>query len=393
MAFSQTAGATTITVPSGMADGLVGISAWARRIRHELRRAAATDATVLIHGPTGTGKELIANAVHAHSRRAAQSFVPVDCTSLSGDLFASQLFGHVRGAFTGAHCDALGAFRTAHGGTIFLDEIGELEPVKQIQLLRVLQQRAVVPVGGAQPIPVDVRIVAATNRHLGERIKAGQFREDLYYRLHVIELQTLALKDRREDIPVLVDHFLVGLCREHDVPLKRLTPPALALLREHHWPGNVRELRNVLERAVLYSPADVIDLGASRALLESAATAPVAALPTTAVPPPVSDATNLPAFTCPAALESQASYATGEPSHWRTLHELIRDHVQHALHYTSENQSAAARLLGITPRVLSRLLKKHGIELVNSRRGRPHKSPVPDSSPPRVPNPLLPPPT
>jgi DNA-binding NtrC family response regulator len=354
-------------------DDLVGISSWAQTLRRELLSLATTEATVLITGPTGTGKELIAKSIHSHSHRVKHAFIPVDCTCLIGDLFSSHMFGHLRGAFTGAHCDSLGCFRAAHRGTIFLDEVGELQPDQQAKLLRVLEERAVVPVGGVKPIPVDVRIVAATNRDLAEQIRAGHFRQDLYYRLRVLELKTLPLKDHREDIGVLIGHFLSKLCYENGVPLKCLTPAALALLTDHQWPGNVRELRNVLERAVLCSESPLIDCNAFQSLLEPFADPPATtSAPATNTRTPSDHARLLTELTH-VTVELPTTSSTHRSTDWPTLDELERQHLLRTLQHTLENQTAAAKLLGVTPRVLSRLIKKHGIHLPGSRRGRPLK--------------------
>ncbi len=220
--------------------GIVGGSSWARDIHAKILAVAGCPSNVLITGPTGTGKELIARAIHAHSSRARQPFIPVDCAAVAGTLFASHVFGHLKGAFTGAGYAALGSFRAAHGGTIFLDEVGELECDMQMKLLRVLQQRVVTPLGSHEEIPVDVRVIAATNRDLARQMAEGQFREDLYYRLNVISLRTTPLRDRPEDIEPLARHFLDKLAVLHGLAPKRLSSAAVDRLRRYDWPGNVR---------------------------------------------------------------------------------------------------------------------------------------------------------
>ncbi len=212
---------------------IVGHSRWASRIRGRIARAAASAATVLITGPTGTGKELIARAIHAQSRRAGKPFVAVDCAAIAGTLFASQMFGHQKGAFTGAAYESAGYFRGADGGTIFLDEVGELELDLQTKLLRVLQERLVVPVGGHEGIPVNVRVIAATNRDLARAVAAGEFREDLYYRLYVISLTTTPLRDRAEDIEPLACDLLERLAMRNSLPVPRLSPAALKQLHAY----------------------------------------------------------------------------------------------------------------------------------------------------------------
>ncbi len=236
----------------------VGVSPWARLLRENILRAAAFPSSVLITGPSGTGKELIARAVHEHSARREGPFVPVDCTSLTGELFASHLFGHVKGAFTGAEHPRLGCFRAAEGGTIFLDEIGELSLELQSKLLRTLQERIVVPVGSDQPTGVDVRIIAATNRDLPKEVETGRFRLDLYYRLNVVAFESVALAERLEDIEPLAEHILERLMREQGFPRKRLSAEAVMALRQRPWLGNVRELQNVLERAAVFATGEEI---------------------------------------------------------------------------------------------------------------------------------------
>ena len=255
------ADAARLAARSGEEDGfhaLVGGSAPMRDVYRLLEKAAAVDATVLLSGETGTGKELAARAIHYHSARRERRFVAVNCGALPGDLVESELFGHARGAFTGAAAAKAGLFEEAQGGTIFLDEVGELPLAAQVKLNRALQEKEIRRVGGTQPITVDVRVIAATNRDLREELKAGRFREDLYYRLHVFSMTLPPLRDRAEDVPLLAAHFLEKHARALRRPLRGFAPEAMRQLAGHSWPGNVRELENVIERAVALAGGEVV---------------------------------------------------------------------------------------------------------------------------------------
>ncbi len=232
-------------------DRLVGGSAAMKTLRELIARVAPTDATVLIRGETGTGKELVARAIHAASPRAERPFVAVNCAGLSETLLESELFGHERGAFTGADRRRQGVFEAAHTGTLFLDEAGEMSLVLQAKLLRVLMNGEVVRVGSTVPRIVDVRIVAATNRDLERRVREGLFREDLYYRLAVVPIEVPPLRTRKEDLPELVEHFLAGAARDLKLPKRPIVPSAIRKLESYDFPGNVRELRNLIERATI----------------------------------------------------------------------------------------------------------------------------------------------
>jgi DNA-binding NtrC family response regulator len=244
---------------------IVGKSNQMLRLLDEVAQVAPSRATILITGETGTGKELIAKAIHAHSARADQTFVPVNSGSLPSELLESILFGHVKGAFTGAIARQKGLFETANRGTIFFDEVGTVAPGIQVKLLRVMQDREFLPLGATENIRVDVRILAATNADLRRLVDEGKFREDLYYRLNVINLALPALRDRKEDIPHLVDFFFTKYCRENEkflnnerISILSFEPDALQILMEHTWPGNVRELENVVERAVVLATTNSV---------------------------------------------------------------------------------------------------------------------------------------
>jgi len=237
---------------------MVGESPRMREVYQLIRKVAAADATVLIRGESGTGKELVARAIHRNSGRANRPFVAINCAALNESLLESELFGHERGAFTGAITQKKGKFEIADGGTLFLDEIGEMLPALQAKLLRALQEREFERVGGTHSIKVDLRVITATNRNLDDALKAGTFRQDLYYRLNVVSITMPPLRDRREDIPLLAAYFVQKYSREAKRPVAGITPEAHALLHQHDWPGNVRELQNALERAVVLGSSDHI---------------------------------------------------------------------------------------------------------------------------------------
>ncbi|MFM7925046.1 MAG: sigma-54 interaction domain-containing protein, partial [Planctomycetaceae bacterium] len=241
-------------------EGVRGSSPALLSVLTQVRKVARSDSTVLIRGESGTGKELLARVIHRNSERAAASLICVNCAALSSSLLESELFGHVRGAFTGAHADKPGRFLAAHGGTLFLDEIGDISAETQVKLLRVLQERRFEPVGSDRSIDVDVRLVAATNRNLEELIAKGEFREDLFYRLNVVSLTLPALCDRHDDLAELVFYFLSRAARKSRKQIRQIEPAALEALQAHPWPGNIRELENVIERAVVLTDSDVITI-------------------------------------------------------------------------------------------------------------------------------------
>jgi formate hydrogenlyase transcriptional activator len=236
---------------SSMYEAIVGSSGALRRVILQIDKVAPTDSTVLISGETGTGKELIASAIHKRSKRSAKAFIRVNCAAIPPSLIASELFGHEKGAFTGAVQRRVGRFESADGGTIFLDEIGELSPEVQVALLRVLQEREFERVGSSQPISVDVRVLAATNRHLEAAVSAGTFREDLFYRLNVFPIRAPSLRERKDDIPLLVEYLVERYAKRAGKRISHIKKKTLDLLQAYDWPGNIRELQNVVERAVI----------------------------------------------------------------------------------------------------------------------------------------------
>jgi DNA-binding NtrC family response regulator len=291
-------------------------------------RVAESESSVLVTGESGTGKELVARALHRHSARRQRPFVAVDCTSLTETLLESELFGHVKGSFTGAVQDAPGLFAEADGGTIFLDEIGEITPPLQAKLLRVLQEHQVRPVGGAQWRSVDVRVVAATNRDLAGAAASGEFREDLYYRLKVVTISLPPLRERREDISLLVDHLVRRAATQCGKPVSALSDAALAVLHDYDWPGNVRELAHVLERSVALAQDAVISVDDLPADLRGG---PPPAVPTDLV---------------------------GDRP---TLEELKQRYIRHVFDESGGNVSRAAAVLGLERRSLYRMLRRYGI--------------------------------
>jgi two-component system nitrogen regulation response regulator NtrX len=256
---------------------IVGESELVRSLRAQIDRAAPSHGRVLIYGENGTGKEMVARSIHLQSLRAEGPFVEVNCAAIPEDLIESELFGHTRGAFTGALAAKKGKFELADGGTLFLDEIGDMTLKTQAKVLRALQEQKVEPVGGSGQIPVDVRVIAATNKKLEEEIRKGTFREDLYFRLNVIPFHVPPLRERREDIPLLARHFMAEICAEYGRKPKELALAALESLSTQPWPGNVRELRNTIERLVIMAPGNHIEAQHIPAPLLEGATAPAAA--------------------------------------------------------------------------------------------------------------------
>ncbi|MFB6263882.1 MAG: sigma-54-dependent transcriptional regulator [Bradymonadaceae bacterium] len=240
---------------------IIGESAAIESVFERIEKVAPTDSTVYIHGESGTGKELVARAIHENSRRAEGPFVKVNCAALAESLLESELFGHEKGAFTGAHERKIGRFELADGGTIFLDEIGDISPNIQLKLLRVLQEREIERVGGEETISIDVRVIAATNRDLEAAVEEGGFREDLFYRLHIIPIELPPLRQRKEDIPLLVDHFIERLADRTRAQVEGIAPEAMETLKAHDWPGNVRELENSIEHALVFAEGNEIEIG------------------------------------------------------------------------------------------------------------------------------------
>jgi formate hydrogenlyase transcriptional activator len=245
---------------ASMFEEIVGSSEALRKVLRQVAKVAPVDSTVLILGETGTGKELMARAIHKRSNRSSRAFIRVNCAAIPSSLIASELFGHEKGAFTGALQRRLGRFESANGGTIFLDEIGELPAETQIALLRVLQEREVERVGSSQPIPVDVRVVAATNRDLNAAVAAGTFRQDLFYRFNVFPIQIPSLRERVDDIPLLVEYLIERYAKKAGKKIRQIRKQTIEMFQAYDWPGNIRELQNVIERAVVLCDGDTFSI-------------------------------------------------------------------------------------------------------------------------------------
>jgi DNA-binding NtrC family response regulator len=310
-------------------DGLVGRTGGMLAVYKQIALASGAEAPVLVTGETGTGKELVARAIHRHGPRRARAFVPVNCGAFAEGVLESELFGHVRGAFTGAVADKKGVFEQAHGGTIFLDEVGELTPAVQVRLLRALELGEVRPVGASRVLTVDVRVIAATHRDLERAVHEETFRQDLYYRLNVFRIVLPPLRERREDIPLLAAHVLREVASREGRPAS-LSPAALEALGAWSWPGNVRELENTLERMALSAPGGVIA---------------------------VED--------LPPAFRERAPAARVDPifAGLPTLDEMEKRYLQHVLAAVGGNRSRAAEVLGIDRRTLYRMAERFGLEL------------------------------
>ncbi len=323
---------------------MIGQASAMKRLFDLVAQVADTQSVILIRGESGTGKELVANAIHARSRRARGPFIKANCAAFSESLLESELFGHEEGAFTGAVRQRQGRFELANGGTLFLDEVSEMSPSTQAWLLRVLQSYEFVRLGGTQTVHVDVRVIAATNADLEARVREGRFRQDLYYRLNVVPIWVPPLRDRREDIPLLVHAFIRRFAERNKKDVTGITPDAVRRLMGHSWPGNVRELENCIERMVVTSDKRILDVD------------------------------NLPSETLPPADPPPVPFPVG-----LTMRELEERAIRETLLVTEGNRSEAARLLGIGLRTLHRKIEEYGIE----RRRRPSAEPdsEPDSTP------------
>jgi len=313
-------------------ENIICVSPAMKRILRIVKQVAPTNITILLQGESGTGKDLIAHAIHQNSPRKNKRMVTLDCAGLSEGVLESELFGHVKGAFTGAISSRKGRFEFADGSTLFLDEIGEMPMTMQAKLLRALENREIVPVGSNEPISVDVRLISATNRDLAQAVKENKFREDLYFRIKGVTLKIPPLRERRDDIPVLIEHFLKNFNEEHGKNIKGITPQARNILINYHWPGNVRELKNCIESMAILTDKDILDIEDIPDEIRSQSPE----TPTTAIVP----------------LTSLAG---------KSLQELEREHIRNTLDLTKGNREKAAHILGIAPRTLYRKLKEYGL--------------------------------
>ena len=332
--------------------GIVGRSEGMQQVFKLIGQVAASDATALVTGESGTGEELVARAIYHHGERSGQPFLAVNCAAIPEQLLESELFGHERGAFTGATTQRIGKFEQCNKGTIFLDEIGDMTPPTQTKILRVLQSGTFERVGGNQPIQVDVRVIAATNKPLEQAVAARQFREDLFYRLNVVRIHIPPLRERREDIPLLVNYFLKKIAREHQREPKSIASSAVKALEKHHWPGNVRELENIIRRAHVIAKSGAIlpgDLPPEVTGQGSVANIPLSG-------PTDGSAADT------AVLARQLFHIAKRDPKLKVLPAVERELVIEALKDTENNQVQAAKLLGITRATLRKRIEKFGIQ-------------------------------
>jgi nitrogen regulation protein NR(I) len=336
--------------------GIVGRTEGMQQVFKLIGQVAASDATALVTGESGTGKELVARAIYSHSQRSAQPFLAINCAAIPEQLLESELFGHERGSFTGATLQRIGKFEQCNKGTIFLDEIGDMTPPTQTKILRVLQSGTFERVGGNQPIQADVRVIAATNKPLEAAVAAKQFREDLFYRLNVVRIHIPPLRDRRDDIPLLVNYFLKKISREQQQPPKSIAASVLKLLEKYHWPGNVRELENAMRRAHVMAKGDAILSGDLPPEISGQGGSASASPSTTSI------LAGNAATTDAAALARQLfQWARRDPK-LKIIPAVERELVIQALKETNDNQVHAAKLLGITRATLRKRIDKFGIQ-------------------------------
>jgi two-component system nitrogen regulation response regulator GlnG len=333
--------------------GIVGRSEPMQQVFKLIGQVAASDATALITGESGTGKELVARAIYHHSNRSQQPFLAVNCAAIPEQLLESELFGHERGAFTGATLQRIGKFEQCDRGTIFLDEIGDMTPATQTKILRVLQSGTFERVGGNQPLQVDVRVIAATNKNLEQAVATRQFREDLFYRLNVVRIHIAPLRERRDDIPLLVNYFLKKLGHEQQRPPKSIAASVIKALEKYHWPGNVRELENAIRRAHV--------MAKSGAILQSDLPPEISGKGGSGAPPPATTIGEATATDAAALARQLFQWARRDPK-LKIIPAVERELVVEALKEAGNNQVHAAKMLGITRATLRKRIEKFGIQ-------------------------------
>jgi nitrogen regulation protein NR(I) len=339
-------------------SGIVGRSEPMQQVFKMIGQVAVTDATALITGESGTGKELVSRAIYHHSNRSEQPFLAVNCAAIPEQLLESELFGHERGAFTGATLQRIGKFEQCNGGTIFLDEIGDMTPATQTKILRVLQSGTFERVGGNTPLKVDVRIIAATNKPLEEAVAARQFREDLFYRLNVVRIHIPPLRERREDVRLLVNYFLKKFARDEQTAPKSISTGVVKALEAYHWPGNVRELENIVRRALVVAKGDAILLSDLPQEIVGQSATQSATVTASSAPASTGDA----GATDVAALTRKLFQWARKDPKLKLIPAVERELVLQALKETSGNQVQAAKLLGITRATLRKRIEKFGIQ-------------------------------
>lgn len=327
-------------------EKLVGSSKAFQNVLDLVRKVALTDSTIIIQGESGTGKELVAREIHRLSKRAKNAFIPVNCGALTETLLESELFGYVKGSFTGATRDKDGLFKTAHLGTLFLDEISSASQKIQVGLLRVLEQHEITPVGSTRSIPVDVRLLAATNKDLERLVQQGEFREDLYYRINVIPVQIPPLRDRKGDIPLLIHHFLKKCSAKHKIPLKKFSSEATRLLLSYNWPGNIRELENTIEREIILTESSIIDVPDLPDKIKEF---------TPSILPPISDHPTI----------RQLGHPTIGPSDYPTIN--LSDRQKQILNYLHSNPKITSRICSSLFNISQRMIRNDLQALANKK--------------------------
>jgi DNA-binding NtrC family response regulator len=313
----------------GVVPKIIGGSSQTREMLDLIQRVAPSDSTILITGESGTGKEIVAQVIHQLSERSSGEFVTVNCGALPDTLLESELFGHTRGSFTGAVRDKEGLFKVAHGGTLFLDEIGDMSPALQVKLLRALQEREVLPLGATKPVKIDVRVIAATNSDLDFKQKNGEFRSDLYYRLSVIPIHIRPLRERKDDILDLCEHFLSRACRRHGLALKAISDDVRMLFMAYSWPGNVRELENTIERALILTEGATIEASILPGKIRAS---------------------------------ESGSFRLANDGAQGTLEDVEREYLLRVLDETGWQKKRASEILGIDPSTIYRKLQRYGID-------------------------------